>query len=180
VVPVPKIVACCEFADSKIPSPIVATFAFVDVAVIELSVALVTTILIPSDVEAIVLAWTLRTAPAIIVPVLACPAVNEVALPLETVVAKEVEVSATQPLDVPVPSVVLVTAAAVPIGASISSINEPAVWVVPRVPRTAFATGADTTVNIPAVRADTATSAIRCLIVFIDICILSLVRLRIS
>jgi hypothetical protein len=44
----------------------------------------------------------------------------------------------------------------------------------------ALATGAETTVNKPAVRADTATSAIRCLIVFVDICILSLVRLRIS
>jgi hypothetical protein len=44
----------------------------------------------------------------------------------------------------------------------------------------ALATGAETTVNIPAVRADAATNAIRCLIVFVDIYFLSLVSLRIS
>jgi hypothetical protein len=44
----------------------------------------------------------------------------------------------------------------------------------------AFAAGADTTEINPAVRADAATSAMRCLIVFVDICFLSLVRVRIS
>jgi hypothetical protein len=68
-------------------------------------------------------------------------------------------------------------AAVVPTGAYVPNISVPLCVPVRRV---AFATGAETTVNKPAVRADTATSAIRCLIVFVDICILSLVRLRIS
>ena len=40
----------------------------------------------------------------------------------------------------------------------------------------ALATGADATDNIPAVNADTASSAMRCLIVFVDIFFLSLVE----
>jgi hypothetical protein len=44
-------------------------------------------------------------------------------------------------------------------------------------PAVALATGADTTVNKPAVSADTATTAMRCLIVLLDIFFLSLVEL---
>ncbi len=41
----------------------------------------------------------------------------------------------------------------------------------------ALATGADITERTPAVNADTATTAMRCFIVFLDICFLSLVKL---
>jgi len=44
-------------------------------------------------------------------------------------------------------------------------------------PADALATGADTTENNPAVSAATATDAMRCFIVFVDICFLSLVEL---
>ena len=47
----------------------------------------------------------------------------------------------------------------------------------PRFPPAALATGVDTTDRNPAVRADAATSAMRCLIVFLDIFFLSLVEL---
>jgi len=41
----------------------------------------------------------------------------------------------------------------------------------------ALATGVDATERTPAVNADTATTAMRCFIVFVDICFLSLVEL---
>jgi hypothetical protein len=134
-----------------------------------------------------------RTAAVLIAP--AVPPAVEVATTgvplilwktLAVFVVPETVVSDTQPRDVPwfVVTAVAYTAdvtSGVPSVSAVCQItNEFSAMVLLVFKRTAFATGVDTTVNIPAVRADAATSAIRCLIVFIDICFLSLVRLRIS
>ena len=119
------------------------------------------------------------------VDVATTPAVLILWYTFAVLVVPETVVSDTHPIDVPTTveavgatKVVVSGVPSVSAACQITNVSELVVVAVPRV--IALEVGAETTVNIPAVRADTATSAMRCLIVFIDICILSLVRLRIS
>ena len=122
-----------------------------------------------------------------ITPVLAIPPVTEVPTELTDEEPPLVAlVSAIQPTDdnATEPGKAADSCAAVgtfgvpSVSALVPIISEEAVKLPDVEASVAFATGAETTVNKPAVRAETATSAIRCLIVFVDIYFLSLVEFR--
>jgi len=146
------------------------------------------TVIVPTAVGTIVIvvassAEFVTDEPAVLIVTVAPEPAAEVIVPLVTLTLVVVDEPADR-YNEPFESIVIVLEApvradpVVPLTIPLDVVEVAPLAVTVR-PAVALATGADTTERNPAVSADAATTAMRCLIVFVDICFLSLVDDRV-